>query len=42
MLTRSRESLVALTIPAGVLKPGRYRVTLAGKNSSRTWTLQVH
>ena len=41
LLTRSRENLVLLTIPPGTLKPGRYHVTLAGKNSSRTWTLQM-
>ena len=41
LLARTRENLVFLTIPPGALKPGRYRVTLAGKNSSRTWSLQV-
>jgi hypothetical protein len=42
LLTRSRENLVLLTIPAGTLKPGRYHLTLLGGTSSRAWTLQVH
>ncbi len=42
LLARSRETLIQLTIPPATLKPGRYRVTLAGRNSSRSWTLQVH
>jgi len=41
LLTRTRENLVLVTVPPGTLKPGNYRVTLAGKNSSRTWTLRV-
>jgi hypothetical protein len=41
LLTRTRENLVLLTVPPGALKPGHYHVTLAGKNSSRTWSLQV-
>lgn len=41
LLTRTRENLVLLTVPPGALKPGRYQITLAGKNSSRAWTLQV-
>ena len=41
LLTRTRENLILLTVPPGALKPGRYHLTLAGKNSSRTWTLQV-
>lgn len=40
-LARSTENIVQLTVPAGVLKPGRYRITLAGQQSSRAWTLQV-
>ena len=31
-----------LTVPAGALKPGTYRVTLAGLHSSRAWSVQVH
>ena len=42
LLTRTRETLVQLTVPAATLKPGRYQVTIAGQNSSRSWTLQVH
>lgn len=41
LLTRSRENVILLTVPAGALKPGRYRVTLTGENASRTWVLQV-
>jgi hypothetical protein len=42
LLTRTRSNIVLLTIPAGTLKPGAYRATLLGQNSSKTWTLQVH
>ena len=42
LLARNRESLIRLTVPAGALKPGRYRVTLVGAQSSRAWALQVH
>ncbi len=42
LLARSRESVILLTVPAGALKPGSYRITLAGQRSSRTWALQVH
>ena len=39
--TRSRNAAVLLTVPAGVLKPGTYNVTLVGERSSRTWRLEV-
>lgn len=42
LLARSRDSVILLTLPAGSLKAGTYRVTLAGQHSSRAWTLQVH
>jgi hypothetical protein len=42
LLARSRESVILLTVPAGVLKPGTYNVKLTGEHSSRTWSLQVH
>lgn len=42
LLARSRESVILLTVPAGALKPGTYRVTLAGQHSSRAWSVQVH
>ena len=42
LLARSRESVILLTVPAGALKPGTYRVTLAGPHSSRAWSVQVH
>jgi hypothetical protein len=38
---RSRESVVTLTIPAGALNPGHYRVTLVGAAASRAWPLDV-
>ncbi len=40
-LARSTENIVQLTIPAGALKAGRYRVTLVAEQSSRAWTLDV-
>ncbi len=41
LLARNRQNAVRLTFPAGSLKPGTYRVTALGTNSSRAWTLQV-
>lgn len=41
LLARSNENIIQLTVPAGALKPGRYRVTIAGQQTSRAWTLQV-
>jgi hypothetical protein len=41
LLTRSRDTLVLLTIPGGSLKAGDYRVTLVGEHTSRSWTLQL-
>lgn len=40
-LARSTENVIELIIPAGALKPGRYRVTLVGEKSSRAWSLEV-
>lgn len=42
LLSRTRESVILLTVPANSLKPGTYQVKLAGQRSSRAWTLQVH
>jgi hypothetical protein len=42
LLARTNDSIIQLTVPAGTLKAGNYRVTLVGQQSSRTWTLQVH
>jgi hypothetical protein len=39
--TRSRESVVLLTLPAGLLPPGSHTVTLTGARESLSWTLQV-
>ena len=42
LLSRTRENLIRLTVPAGALKPGQYHVTLVGARASKAWTLQVH
>lgn len=42
LLSRTRESLIRVTVPPGTLKPGSYRVTLVGARASKVWTLQVH
>lgn len=41
LATRSRETAVLLTVPAGALKPGAYHVTLVGERASRGWPLEV-
>jgi hypothetical protein len=41
LLTRTRQSIVRLTVPAGALKPGSYTITLVGERTSRTWPLAV-
>ncbi|WP_044891785.1 hypothetical protein [Opitutus terrae] len=41
LLSRNRDNLVRLIVPAGTLKPGHYRVTLVGSQSSRAWRLEV-
>lgn len=41
LLARSRQTLVRVTVPAGVLKPGHYTVMLIGGASSRRWPLEV-
>ncbi len=41
LLTRTRQAIVLLTVPAGAVKPGRYQVTLVGERTSRTWSLEV-
>lgn len=42
LLSRTRESTIRITVPAGVLKPGEYHITLLGARTSKSWTLQVH
>ena len=42
LLSRSRESVVLVTVPPGTLRPGTFKVTLVGERTSRTWSLQVH
>ncbi len=39
--SRSREANATATVPGGSLKPGRYRVSLLGSQTSRAWTLDV-
>lgn len=39
--TRSRQTIVLITVPAGTLRPGRYTVILPGERASRTWQLDV-
>jgi len=41
VLTRSQETILQFTVPAGTFKPGAYRVTVVGEKSSRVWPLQV-
>jgi len=41
LTARTRESAVRITVPAGVLKAGSYRVTLIGERASQAWTLEV-
>jgi hypothetical protein len=41
LAARSQQAVALLTIPAGVLQPGRYTVTLAAERASRAWTLEV-
>jgi hypothetical protein len=41
LLVRSPEMEVRLTVPAGVLLPGHYRVTLVATHESQTWALSV-
>lgn len=40
--SRTREPVVLLHVPPGALKPGDYRVILAGEQASCTWTLRVN
>ena len=42
VLARDAVATVLLTVPAGSLPAGQYRVTVAGSRTARTWTLQVH
>jgi hypothetical protein len=42
LLARRRDNVVRLTIPPDSLKPGRYKVHLAGTHGSFTWPLQVN
>jgi hypothetical protein len=38
---RSSESRIALTLPAGTLKPGSYHATVVGAQASRQWSLEI-
>lgn len=41
LLTRSRENVVLLTVPAGAIPAGRYRAVLIGQEASKSWVLDV-
>ena len=41
LTARTRAHVVLITVPAGALKAGSYRVTLVAQRSSRTWPLSV-
>jgi len=41
LLTRSRQTVVLLTIPPGAVKPGSYTVTLVAERASPTWPLEI-
>lgn len=41
LMTRTRDNVIQLTVPAGTLKPGKYEVLIVGQKSSRGWTLEV-
>jgi hypothetical protein len=41
LATRSRYPVVLVTVPAGALKPGEYRFTLAAERASRTWPVEI-
>jgi hypothetical protein len=41
LTARTRDHVVLITVPAGALKAGSYRVTLVAQRSSRTWPLSV-
>jgi len=42
LAARDQQSLVLLTLPAGILAPGRHTFTLAGRESSLRWELSRH
>ena len=41
LLSRNRETVVRVTVPAGALKPGHYDVTLIGEHTSKAWSVVV-
>ena len=41
LLARSRDNIIQLTVPAGVLTPGHYRATIVGEKASRAWSFEV-
>jgi hypothetical protein len=41
LLTRTRENVILLTVPAGAIPAGRYRATLVARQASKAWTLEV-
>ena len=41
LAARSNDNIIQLTLPAGTLKPGHYRMTVVGQQSSRAWSFDV-
>lgn len=41
LVSRSRQTLVLVALPAGAIRPGNYTVTLLAEKSSRSWPLEV-
>lgn len=41
LLTRTRQTVVLVTIPAGALRAGNYTMTLVSEHASRRWPLEV-
>lgn len=43
LLARTKESVVLVTLPPGTFQPGQtYQLSLAGRQQSKRWSLQVH
>jgi hypothetical protein len=42
LIARTRATVIRISVPPGMIPAGTYRVTLAGAQAAKTWTLQVH
>lgn len=42
LLTRSRENVIQVIVPANALKPGSYHATILAERGSKSWAVQVH